>query len=256
MRATTCPTCWASFSAWYSAYLARRPPSERRTYGWGRGTILSALVNAVLLLISVGAIALELLRRLVEPTPVAEMLVVYAAGAGILVNGFTAYLFARGSSGDLNMRGVFMHMAADAGVSAAVVIAALVSGWTGWMRLDPVMGLAIAATITWGTWGLLRELMALAMDAVPSGIDRAGVEAWLSALPGVAAVHDLHIWSLSTTQVALTVHLVRPDGGDDDALLMRAAQGLRERFGIAHATMQIERGDSAHPCALAPADVI
>jgi cobalt-zinc-cadmium efflux system protein len=242
--------------AWYAAHLTRLPPSERHTYGWGRGTILSALANGVILLVSVGAIALEAVQRLVEPQPVAEMLVVYAAAAGIAVNGFTALLFAHGSKGDLNLRGVFLHMAADTGVSAAVVVTALLSGWTGWMRLDPLMGLVIAATITWGTWGLLREAMNLAMDSVPARIDRMAVEVWLAALPGVTEVHDLHIWSLSTTSVALTAHLVRPLAEDHDALLGQACEGLQARFGIGHATLQIERGDAAHPCALAPAHVI
>ena len=242
--------------AWYAAHLSRLPPSARRTYGWGRGTILSALANAVILLVSVGAIAVEAVHRLASPAPVAEMLVVWAAAAGIVVNGFTAWLFSRGDGDDVNLRGVFLHMAGDTGISAAVVLAALVIGWTGWLWIDPVMGLVIAGVITWGTWDLLRESMDLAMDAVPRRIDRREVETWLGDLPGVTEVHDLHIWGLSTTNTALTVHLVRPSGADEDALLARAAQGLRDRFGIGHATVQIERGDAAHPCALAPADVI
>lgn len=240
--------------AWVASVLLRRPPTARRTYGYGRGTILASLTNAVILLIGVGAIVLAAIQRLLAPEPVAEMTVVWVALAAILVNGFTAWMFMRGSKDDINIRGAFLHMAADAGVSAGVVVAALLIRATGWLWLDPVVGLAIAVTITWGTWGLLRDSVALAMDEVPKRIDGAAVQSYLAGLPGVSEVHDLHIWGLSTKDCALTAHLVRPAAGPDDALLAEACAQLRQRFGIGHATLQVECGD--HPCALAPADVV
>lgn len=242
--------------AWVAALLARRPPSARRTYGWQRGTILAALANAMLLLVAVGAIGLESARRLVEPAPVATGWMLWVAAAGVVVNTATALLFLRGRHEDLNRRGAFLHMAADAAVSAGVVAGALVIGATGWDWVDPALGLAIALVILFGTWGLLREALNLALDAVPPGTDPAAVEAFLAALPGVAAVHDLHIWPLGTTETALTAHLVRPGAGPDDAFLAETAAALRARFGIGHATLQIENGDPAHPCALAPAGVV
>lgn len=242
--------------AWLSGSLARRPPTTRRTYGYGRGTILSALVNCAILLISSGAIAIEALHRLAAPTPVAESWVIWAAGVGIVVNGITALLFAAGRRDDVNIRGVFLHMAGDGAVSAGVLVGALAMRATGALWIDPALGLLIAAAIAWSTWGVLREAMDLAMDVIPARVDRAGVEAWLRGLPGVEGLHDLHIWGISTTQVALTVHLVRPAAGPDDRLLAEAAAGLAEHFGIGHATFQLESGDNAHPCALSPADVI
>jgi cobalt-zinc-cadmium efflux system protein len=242
--------------AWVAAILSRRPPTARRTYGYGRTSILACLANAVLLLVAVGAIAWEAVRRLIHPEPVAGGTVMWVALGGILVNGFTAWLFMRGRERDLNIRGAFLHMASDALVSAGVVVAAIVIQFTGWVRLDPLMSLVIVVVITAGTWGLLRESMDLAMDAVPDAVDRAGVEAFLYGLPGVVDVHDLHIWSLSTTEVALTAHLVRPGEGTDDGMLRHACEALRTQYGIGHATFQVESGDAAHPCALAPADVI
>lgn len=238
--------------AWVAARLTRRLPTGRRTYGFHRGTILAALGNAMLLLVAVGAIALESIRRLIEPEPVETGLMLWVAAAGIVVNAGTALLFARGREADLNRRGAYLHMVADAGVSAGVVAGALLIGATGWYWVDPVLGLVIAGVILWGTWGLLRESMDLAMDAVPAGIDPAAVQAFLAAQPGVAEVHDLHIWALSTTETALTAHLVRPGAGMDDAFLARLCGELRARFGIGHATLQVEGGDPAHPCALAP----
>ena len=247
--------------AWGAAVLSRRPPTARRTYGFGRSSILAALVNAVILLIGVGAIALEAIRRLLAPEPVEGLTVMWVAIAAILVNGFTAWLFMRRRPGevntrDINIRGAFLHMVSDALVSFAVVVAALVIYVTGWFRLDPIMSLVIAVIITAGTWSLLRESVNLAMDVVPEQVDRAKVEVYLAALPGVAEVHDLHIWSLSTTEIALTAHLVRPGAVTEDHFLHDACAGLRSRFGIGHATFQVETGDPAHPCALAPADVI
>ncbi|MBL6079488.1 cation transporter [Belnapia sp. T18] len=242
--------------AWGAVRLARRRPGGRRTYGWHRGTILAALGNAVLLLVAVGAIALESAQRLAEPAPVATGLMMAVAAAGILVNGGTALLFARGREADINRRGAYLHMVADAAVSAGVVASGLLIRLTGWDWVDPMVGLVIAGVILAGTWGLLRESVDLAMDAVPRGIDPAAVEAWLAGRPGVAEVHDLHIWAISTTETALTAHIVRPGAAMDDGFLNAVQQGLRERFGIGHATLQVEQGDPAHPCALAPAETL
>ncbi|MCB4823250.1 cation diffusion facilitator family transporter [Roseicella aerolata] len=240
--------------AWGAVRLARRLPSGRRTYGFHRGTILAALGNAMLLLVAVGAIMLESVRRLVEPEPVAAGLMLWVAAAGIVVNAGTALLFARGREADLNRRGAYLHMVADAGVSAGVVAGALLIQATGWLWVDPVLGLLIAGVILAGTWGLLRDSVDLAMDAVPRGIDPEAVREFLAVQPGVAEVHDLHIWALSTTETALTAHLVRPGAGTDDAFLATLGRELRARFGIGHATLQVETGDPAHPCLLAPAD--
>ena len=240
--------------AWVAVRLARRLPGGRRTYGWHRGTILAALGNAMLLLVAVGAIALESVQRLVAPAPVATGFMMGVAAAGILVNGATALLFAKGREADINRRGAYLHMVADAAVSAGVVAGGLLIRLTGWHWVDPVVGLVIAGVILVGTWGLLREAIDLAMDAVPRGIEPEAVRAWLAARPGVAEVHDLHIWALSTTETALTAHLVRPGAAVDDGFLGGVQQGLRERFGIRHATLQVEQGDPAHPCALAPAE--
>jgi cobalt-zinc-cadmium efflux system protein len=242
--------------AWWAATLSRRPPTARRTYGYGRSSILASLANAAILLVGVGAIALEAIRRLITPGPVAGLTVMWVALAAIAVNGITALLFMRGRERDLNIRGAFLHMAADAGVSFGVVIAAVLIHFTGWVRLDPLMGLVISAVIVASSWSLLRQSLHMAMDGVPEGLDRTAVEAWLRDLPWVADMHDLHIWSLSTTETALTVHLVCPAAVPDDRALFDASAGLAERFGIGHATFQVERGDPAHPCALAPADVI
>ena len=242
--------------AWVAVRLARRLPSGRRTYGWHRGTILAALGNAMLLLVAVGAIALESVQRLLDPSPVATGLMLWVAAAGIVVNGGTALLFARGRAADINRRGAYLHMLADAAVSAGVVAGALMIQATGWAWIDPVLGLGIAGVILAGTWGLLRESIDLAMDAVPANIDPEAVSAWLLQQPGVAEVHDLHIWAISTTETALTAHLVRPGAAMDDGFLTGLSGGLRSRFGIGHATLQVEAGDPAHPCALAPAEVV
>lgn len=241
--------------AWGGAALAKRGPSARRTYGFRRASILAALGNALLLLVAVGAIGWEALQRLASPQPVASGVVLWVAAAGILVNGATAMLFMRGH-GDLNVRGAFLHMAADAGVSLGVVIAALVIGWTGWLWVDPVVGLVVAGVILWSGWGLMRDSIDLAMDAVPRHVDQSAVEAWLAGQPGVAGVHDMHIWAMSTTETALTAHLVRPRSGLDDGFLQATTSALRERFGIVHVTLQVEAGDPAHPCPFEPADVL
>lgn len=245
--------------AWGAAWLGRRRPTRERTYGYGRSSILASLANAVVLLLGVGAIAVEAVQRLAAGVPAGEVggrTVMLVAAAGILVNGATAWLFARGRHGDLNVRGAFLHMAADAAVSAGVVAAGVVILLTGWAWLDPAVSLALAAVILVSTWGLLRDSLDLALDKVPAGVDAEGVRAFLAGLPGVAEVHDLHIWGLSTTRTALTAHLVRPGAGTDDALLRRACEELRARFGVGHATLQVENGDPAQPCALAPEHVV
>jgi cobalt-zinc-cadmium efflux system protein len=240
--------------AWAALKLGTRRPSRRRTYGFRRSSILASLANAVVLLIGVGAIAVESARRLVEPEPVATGPMIWVAALGILVNGGTALLFMRGREHDLNIRGAFLHMASDALVSAGVIVAAVAIRLTGWWWIDAATGIAIAAIITWGTWSLLSESLHLALDGVPAEIDPAAVEAYLGGLPGVTEVHDLHIWAMSTTETALTVHLVRPDKPLEDALLEQACRELRARFAIDHATLQLERGDTT--CALAPAEVV
>ena len=240
--------------SWGAVWLARRRPTARRTYGWGRGTILASLANAVVLLVGVGAIAAEAVRRLLHPGPVAGLTVLLVAAAGIAVNGATALLFARGRQGDLNLRAAFVHMAADALVSAGVVVAAALILLTGAAWLDPVASLLIAVTIAWSGWGLLRESADLAMDAVPEGLRAPEIEGFLRSLPGVVEVHDLHVWGLSTTSTALTAHLVQEGGGPD--LVRAACDGLRERYGIGHCTFQVE--DSAHAagCTLRPEHVV
>lgn len=242
--------------AWGAAALSSQRPSPRRTYGLRRTSILAALANAILLLIAVGAIAWEAIRRLQQPEPVASGVVIAVALAGIGINTATALLFLRGRKQDLNIRGAFLHMAADAGVSAGVVVAALLMQRTGWLWLDPAVSLAIAVVITIGTWDLLRGSVNLALDAVPEGIAPDQVEVYLAGLPGVLAVHDLHIWGMSTTHVALTAHLVKPELENDDRLLAEACRELHDRFGIEHATLQIERSEVVARCAQAPSDVV
>jgi cobalt-zinc-cadmium efflux system protein len=241
--------------AWGAVVLGRRQPTARRTYGWGRSTIIAALTNAVVLLIGVGAIAVEATERLLSPAPVAGITVIWVAGAGIVVNGLTAALFIRGHE-DLNIRATFLHMAGDAAISAGVVLAALAIVLTGRLWIDPLVSLAIAALITVSTWGVLRDAVNLAMDGVPSRIAQDEVEAWLGALPGVVEVHDLHIWGLSTTDVALTAHLVRDEQTDDQELIRVASHGLGMRFHIGHATLQIETPAVAESCRLRPEDVV
>lgn len=236
--------------AWGGAALARTPPSKRFTYGLKGSTILAALFNALVLMVALGAIVLAAVQRFASPPPVAGLTVAAVAGAGILVNGITAALFARGRRGDLNIRAAFLHMATDALVSAGVVAAGVAIWATGLGWIDPVVSLVIAAIIFAQTSGLLRETVEMALAAVPRGIDFDAVEAALAALPGVARVHDLHIWPMSTTEPVLTAHLVMPAGAPGDAFLRAAEAMLHERFFIGHATLQVER-DGA--CQLADA---
>jgi len=240
--------------AWVAAVLSRRPPSPRYTYGLRGSSILAALFNAVFLLIAVGAIGWESVQRLFHPEPVAGWTVMAVAAVGIAINGLTAWLFASGRKGDLNIRGAYLHMAADAAVSAGVVAAGLVIMLTGWLWLDPVTSLMIVAVIVWGTWGLLTESLAMAMSATPPQIDPGVVRDFLASRDGVAGVHDLHIWPMSTTEIALTAHLVMPDGHPGDAFTLGLADELRTHHGIDHATIQVERDGAA--CPLAPERVV
>lgn len=242
--------------AWGGAWLARLLPTARRTYGFRSATILAALTNAALLFVVVGAIVIEAVHRFMKPAEMASMTVVWVALAGIVVNGATAMLFWHGQKDDINIRGAFLHMAADAAVSLGVVIAALVIMGTGWFWVDPVISLLIAAVILWSTWGLARETLHLSLAGVPPQIDHAAVKTWLAGLPGVTEVHDLHIWALSTTENALTVHLLRPDAAADDGFLQMVAEELQTRFQIHHPTIQIEIGNAKESCKLAPADVV
>jgi cobalt-zinc-cadmium efflux system protein len=239
--------------AWAALWLARKQPTQQHTYGYRRASILAALVNAGLLLIAVGGIAVEAVNRIQEPAAVAGWTVVLVAALGILVNGGTALLFMRGRHGDLNIRGAYLHMAADAGVSFGVVIAALVIMATGWLWVDPVISLCIAAVVLASGWGLARDSVNLALDGVPRGIELAKVKDYLVTLEGVTELHDLHIWAMSTNETALTAHLVRP-AGFNDAFLHGVCEELSHRFNIHHATLQIEA--SSEVCKLAPAEVV
>jgi cobalt-zinc-cadmium efflux system protein len=241
--------------AWGAAALARRAPAGQRTYGLRKGTIFASLANSVLLLIAVGAIVTESVHRLAHPEPVQTGVVMAVAALGVVINTATAALLFRGSHGDLNLRGAFLHMAGDAAVSLAVVVGAFVMSRTGLAWIDPALGLGIGAVIVVGAWALLRESFDLALDAAPKGVDVAAVRDWLAARPGVLEVHDLHVWALSTTETALTAHLVRPDNADADHFLHSVCEGLAHRFGIGHATLQVET-DPDHACRLAPAHVV
>jgi len=240
--------------AWGASTLARRGPSERFTYGLRSSSILVALLNAALLLVVTGGIAWEAISRLAAPSPVAGVTVIWVALAGILVNGTSAMMFARERQHDVNIRGAFLHLAADAAVSLGVVVAGIGILYTGWLWLDPLAGLAIAAVIVWSTWGLLRDSVALALDAVPEHIDPRVVRTYLLKLAGVTEVHDLHIWAMSTSETALTVHLVMPGGHPGDAFTSEVCKELRAHYHVHHSTIQIETG--AQPCELAPDHVV
>jgi len=245
----------ALLMAWGAVVLARRAPTARRTYGLRKATILASLANAVFLLLAVGAITSESLQRLSAPNSVATATVMITAAIGVLINTATALLFMRGGKGDLNVRGAFLHMASDAAISVAVVIGAGAIALTGLEWIDPALSLAIAAVIVIGTWGLLRDSVNLALDAAPRGVDVAAVRAWLAGLPGVEEIHDLHIWAMSTTETALTAHVIRPANDDGDSFLHHACEGLAVRFNIGHATLQVET-DADSACRLAPAGVV
>jgi cobalt-zinc-cadmium efflux system protein len=239
--------------AWAAGWLAGKRPTDQHTYGYRRASILAALVNAGLLLVAVGGIAVEAIDRIRTPAEVAGWTVVLVAALGIVVNGGTALMFMRGRHRDLNIRGAYLHMAADAGVSFGVVVAAFVIMLTGWQWVDPAISLCIAAVVLVSGWGLARDSVNLALDGVPKGIELAGVRDYLGQLEGVIEVHDLHIWAMSTSETALTAHLVRP-GGYDDSFLHGVCAELSHRFNIHHATLQIEAGSDV--CMLAPAELV
>ncbi|GGD77778.1 cation diffusion facilitator family transporter [Croceicoccus mobilis] len=241
--------------AWGASAAARRPPSEKFTYGLKSSSILAAMANAALLLVALGAIAIETLRRLFDPAPVEPGAVMIVAGIGIIINTATALLFMRGKDDDLNIRGAYLHMAADAAVSAGVVVAGLLIALTGLNWIDPVAGLVIVAIIAVGTWGLLKDSVKMGLLAVPDGIDVAKVRATLESAEGVAAVHDLHIWPMSTTETALTAHLVMPGGHPGDAFLHGLAHRLDHDFSIHHATFQVEMA-AENGCALEDAATV
>jgi cobalt-zinc-cadmium efflux system protein len=234
--------------AWGAMLLARRRPTPERTYGFRRSSILAALVNAAVLLISVGAIAWEAIGRVGQPNSVAETTVIWVASIGILINAGTALMFMSGRKRDLNIRGAFLHMATDAVISLGVVLTGVAMIVTGWLWLDPVVSLMIVALIIYSTWGLLRDSLNLVLDAVPAGIDMNDVKEYLSGLPTCVDVHDLHVWGMSTTETALTAHVVMAQTICDDALLAKITNELHQKFGIEHATLQVEFGDPSYPC--------
>jgi cobalt-zinc-cadmium efflux system protein len=236
--------------AWGAMWLTARRPSARYTFGLGSSSILAALANAGLLLFACGVIVAEAVDRLLHPAPIAGLAVFVVASIGIVVNGFSAWLFMRGRQQDLNMRGAFLHMAADAAISAAVAVSGLAILATGWVWLDPAMSLAVVAAIVYGTWGLLRDSLRLALDAVPAGIDLQTIRDYLAAQPGVTDVHDLHVWALSTTGNALSVHLVMPAGHPGDEAVDVIVCTLRDRYQMHHATVQVDLGTTDHHCAL------
>jgi cobalt-zinc-cadmium efflux system protein len=241
--------------AWGAHVLAKLNPTRRYTYGFRSASILAALLNGVILLVATGGIAWEAIGRFFEPGAVAGMTVMVVAGIGIIINGLSAWLLAAGQKGDLNIRGAFVHMAADAAVSFGVVVAGGAIILTGWNWLDPAVSIAISAAIVWGTWSLLSEAVKHSLDAVPSEIDPSELANFLAGLPGVDAIHDLHVWAMSTTETALTCHVVMPKGHPGDKFLHELYHQLHDKFGIAHPTVQIELGD-AGVCKLAPDHVV
>jgi len=242
--------------AWWGTTLCKSAPTRKRTYGLRGASILAALANAVLLLVTMGGVAWEAIVRLRHPAVVQGQTVIWVAIAGIVINGISALLFFSGRKGDLNVRASFLHLAADAGISFGVVLAGMAILWTGKEWIDPVVSLAIVAVVVYGTWALLKDSLNLALQAVPSGIDTRAVRQYLAGLSGVTAVHDLHIWGMSTRETALTAHLLKPDGKLDDGLLARVGHELEERFDIHHVTIQLECGNGAGPCRQEPDDVV
>lgn len=242
--------------AWGASVLAKRRPSQRRTYGLRRSSILAALLNSMILLIAIAGIAWEAIGRLVSPDAVATTTVIIVASIGVIINTATALLFFRGKEDDLNVRGAYLHMAADAAISLGVVAGAILIAITSWVWIDPVLSLLIAGAIAIATWRLLRQSLDLSLDAVPEQINLSSVRTFLGELPGVIEVHDLHIWAISTTETALTVHLVKPDAIVDDDWLAHISKDLQDRFHIGHATIQVENGSASVPCRLAPDHVV
>lgn len=234
--------------AWGASVLAQTKPTRNRTYGMRRSSIFAALINAIAILVVVGAVAWEALQRFSNPQPIAGNTVIIVAAIGIFINAFSAWLFVSGSKNDLNIRGAFWHLITDAIVSLGVVITGILVVLTNWWILDPIVSLVISAVIVWGTWGLLRDSLNLALDAVPEGIEIEKVQNYLQSLPNCTDVHDLHIWAMSTTETALTAHLVIPQTINDDAFLTKVTNELHNRFGIEHATLQIENGSIEVNC--------
>jgi len=226
--------------AWVAALAGRLPPDQRHTYGWQRASILAAFANAILLLVAMGSLIWEAAHRLQSATPIDGVTVMVVAAVGVVVNGATAALFMAGGATDMNIRGAFLHMAADALVSLGVVAAGALYLWAGWLWLDPMVSIAIALVIIVGTWGLFKQSLLLLFDGVPEGVDFAAIDAWLRKQPGVCEVHDLHIWAMSTTEIALTAHLVMPDGHPGDAFFADLAESLHQRFEISHPTLQVD----------------
>jgi cobalt-zinc-cadmium efflux system protein len=241
--------------AWGAAALSRKAPTERFTYGLRKSSVLAALLNAVFLLVAIGAIAFESIHRFSHPEPVSGATVMIVAAIGIAVNVATALMFVSGRKSDLNVRSAFVHMAADAAIAAAVVVAGLIMLRTGWLWLDPAVSLAISVIILFGTWGLLRDSVSMSLDAVPAAIDPADVHSALAGLEGVSRVHDLHIWPMSTTEIALTCHLVMPKGAPGDLFLHGTAAMLHQRFRIHHTTIQVETAEEEE-CHLASPKVV
>jgi cobalt-zinc-cadmium efflux system protein len=239
--------------AWGGALAGKLRPDARHTYGWKRATILAAFINALLLLVAMGSLVWEALNRPQSPEPVQGITIMAVAGVGIVVNTATALLFMRGREKDLNIRGAFLHMAADALVSAGVVVAGALALWFGWTWLDPVVSLLIAVVIVVGTWSLFRQSLHLLFDGVPESVDLLQVKALLESLPGVARVHDLHVWAMGTSDIAMTAQLVMPEGHADDAFLQNAPEQLHHRFEIEHATIQVVRVPFTAPCGDWPA---
>jgi len=229
-----------------ATWLASRPAKGRRTYGFGKATVLAAVANGVVLVFVSGAIAIEAAHRLFAPEPVGSVVVMGTAAVGVVVNGLTALMFMRGRGGDLNVRGVFLHMAGDAAISVGVIVAAGLILLTGLTWLDPLASLLVVGVILAGTWGLLREAIDLAMDAAPPGADLDSIQAFLTGSAGVTEVHDLHVWAMSTTEMALTAHVVRPEHDGDDGFRAGLAHALQDRFGVRHATLQIEQSRDDH----------
>ena len=242
--------------AWGASVLGNRLPSARRTYGLRRSSILAALLNSLILLMAIGMIAWEAIDRLIHPDVVATGTVMIVAFIGVIINTATALLFMGGKEHDLNIRGVYLHMAADAAISLGVVLGAFMIAITSWVWIDPALSLGIAAAIGIATWRLLRQSLDLSLDAVPDQIDVPAVQSFLGRLPGVVEIHDLHIWAISTTETALTVHIVKPEAIVDDDWLAEISDDLRQQFNIGHATIQIESGVSRVPCKLAPDHVV
>ncbi len=241
--------------AWLAASLAARPPSSRYTYGFKGATILAALANAVTLLVAMGAIGWEAVQRFFAPAAVESRTVIIVAAIGIAINFATAMLFAKGREGDINIKGAYLHMMADAAVSAGVVAAGLAILYTGWQWIDPAISLVIVAIVVWGTWGLLRESLSMSMQAVPRSVEEAEVRNFLKQQPGVISLHDIHIWNMSTTDVALTAHLVMDGTHPGDRFLMQLAQELKHHHGISHVTIQIET-DPDTECTIAPDHIV